>query len=160
MTRERPSRSGCSRAIRTAVGASKSAASGKTCLFNVILSSHNGSMNSRWTFRASDYYNRRTKAAHGRVGFEKLSADFQRIGRKQIVSTRIMFRIDRLGRDEGVSALICQNGDRMPPRLNICSIDVLNDTRYSEVIDPSSRFVFWMSFQYTIRDSCSQQVMF
>jgi hypothetical protein len=31
--------------------------------------------------------------------------------------------------------LVCQNGDRMPPRLNSCSIDVLNDTRYSKVID-------------------------
>src|SRR6266513_5221712 len=111
------------------------------------------------TFRAPDYYNRRTKAAHGRVGFEKLSADFQRIGRKQIVSTRIMFRIDRLGRDEGVSALICQNGDRMPPRLNICSIDVLNDTRYSEVIDAARRFVFLVSLQDSIGDFGCQQVM-
>src|SRR5438034_7835730 len=111
------------------------------------------------TFCAANYYNRRTKAAHGRVGFEKLSADPQRIGRNQIVSTRIMFGIDGLGRDQSVTSLIRHNGDRMPPRLKICSIDVLNDARYSEVIDASSRFVFRSPFQYTIRDSCSQQVM-
>src|SRR6266566_7950991 len=111
------------------------------------------------TFRAPDYYNRRTQAAHGRVAFEKLSADLQRIGRKQIVSTRIMFRIDRLGRDEGVTALLCQNGDRMPPRLSTCSIHVLDDTRYCEVIDASRRFVFWMSLQDSIGDSGCQQVM-
>src|SRR2546430_16610307 len=111
------------------------------------------------TFRAPDYYNRRTKPAHGRVGFEEFSADLQRIGRKQIVSTRIMFRIDGLGRYESITTFVRRDSDGMPLRLNSCSIDVLNDTRYSEVIDASSRFVFWMSFQYTIRDSCSQQVM-
>src|SRR5439155_6279981 len=111
------------------------------------------------TFRSPDYYNRGTNAAYSRVGLEKLSADLQRIGRNQIVSTRIMFRIDGLGRDQSVTSLIRHNGDRMPPRLKICPIDVLNDARYSKIIDASRRFVFRVSFQDTIRNFGSQQVV-
>src|SRR5438105_4516499 len=111
------------------------------------------------TFRAPDYYNRRTKAAHGRVGFEEFSADLQRIGRKQIVSTRIMFRIDGLGRYESITTFVRRDSDGMPPRLKIYSIDVLNDARYSKIIDASRRFVFRVSFHYSIRNFRSQQVV-
>src|SRR5438128_11703237 len=111
------------------------------------------------TFRAPDYYNRRTKPAHGRVGFEKLSADLQRIGRKQIVSTRIMFRIDGLGRYESITTFIRHDSDGMPPRLNICSVDILDDARYGEVVDAARRFIFWLPFQHSIGDFGCQQVM-
>src|SRR4029077_16877493 len=97
-----------------------------------------------WTLRAPNYYNRRANAGHGRVGFEECSADLQRVGRKQIISTRIMFRIDRLGKHEDITTLIRQNSDWVPPRLNPCSIDILDDTRYSEVISASRRFIFWL----------------
>jgi len=62
-----------------------------------------------------------------------------------------MIRVDGLGRDQSVTSLIRHNGDRMLPRLKICSIEVLNDARYGEVVDASSRFVFWVSFHYSIR---------
>jgi hypothetical protein len=48
-----------------------------------------------------------------------------------------MFRIDRLGRNESVTALISDDSDRMPPRLKICSIDIVYDAGYGEVIDAS-----------------------
>src|SRR6266700_4381617 len=70
-----------------------------------------------------------------------------------------MFRINGLGRDESVTALIRRNSDRTPPRLKICSIDIMDDARYSEVIDAARRFVFLVSFQYSIRNFGSQQVM-
>jgi hypothetical protein len=70
-----------------------------------------------------------------------------------------MVRINGLGRDESVTALIRRNSDRMPPRLNICSIDVLDDTRYSEVVDASRGFVFWMSLQHSVRNFGSHQVI-
>src|SRR6266567_1604728 len=70
-----------------------------------------------------------------------------------------MFRINGLGRDESVTALIRRNSDRTPPRLKICSIDIMDDARYSEVIDAARRFVFLVRFQYSLRNFGSQQVM-
>src|SRR5438094_7092308 len=70
-----------------------------------------------------------------------------------------MVRVDGLGRYESITTFVRHNGDRMPPWLNICSIDVLNDARYSKIIDASRRFVFRVSFQYSIRNFGSQQVM-
>jgi hypothetical protein len=47
----------------------------------------------------------------------------------------------------------------MPPRLKICSVDILNDTRYREVVDAARRFVFWLPFQHSIRNFGSEQIM-
>jgi len=48
-----------------------------------------------------------------------------------------MLRVSILGRNESVTALISDNSDRMPPRLKICSIDIVYDAGYGEVIDAS-----------------------
>jgi hypothetical protein len=47
----------------------------------------------------------------------------------------------------------------MPPRLNICSINILDDARYGEVVDAARRFIFWLPFQHSIGNSGSEQVM-
>jgi hypothetical protein len=47
----------------------------------------------------------------------------------------------------------------MPPRLKICSVDILDDARYREVVDAPRRFVFWLPFQHSIRNFGSEQVM-
>jgi hypothetical protein len=47
----------------------------------------------------------------------------------------------------------------MPPRLKICSVDILDDARYGEVVDAARRFIFWLSFQHSIRNFGSEQVM-
>jgi hypothetical protein len=55
--------------------------------------------------------------------------------------------------------LIRQNGDGMPPRLEICSIDILDDARYGEVVDAAGRVVLGLSFQHSIRNFRGEQVM-
>ena len=70
-----------------------------------------------------------------------------------------MFRINGLGRHKSITTFIRYDSDRVPPRLKICSIDVLNDARYSEVIDAPRRFIFWLPFQHSIRNFGSEQVM-
>jgi hypothetical protein len=47
----------------------------------------------------------------------------------------------------------------MPPRLKICSVDILDDARYGEVVDAARRFIFWLSFQHSIRNFGGEQVM-
>jgi hypothetical protein len=47
----------------------------------------------------------------------------------------------------------------MPPRLNICSVDILDDARYSEVVETARRFIFWLPVQHIIGNFSSQQVM-
>jgi hypothetical protein len=47
----------------------------------------------------------------------------------------------------------------MPPRLQIASIDILDDARYGEVVDASRRLVLGVSFQHSIRHFRGQQVM-
>jgi hypothetical protein len=32
----------------------------------------------------------------------------------------------------------------MPPRLKICSVDILDDARHGEVVDAARRFIFWL----------------
>ena len=70
-----------------------------------------------------------------------------------------MVRVDGLGRYEGITTFIRHDSDGMPPRLKICSIDILDDTRCGEVVDAPRRFVFRVSFQDTIRNFRSEQVM-
>jgi hypothetical protein len=48
-----------------------------------------------------------------------------------------MFRVDRLGRYESITTFIRHHSDGMPPRLKICSIDIVYDAGYGEVIDAS-----------------------
>jgi hypothetical protein len=47
----------------------------------------------------------------------------------------------------------------MPPRLKICSVDILDDARYGEVVDAARRFIFWLSFQHSIRNLRCQQIV-
>ncbi|KAG0505586.1 MAG: hypothetical protein Udaeo_10630 [Candidatus Udaeobacter sp.] len=61
-----------------------------------------------------------------------------------------MVRVDRLGRYESITTFIGRDSDGTPPRLNICSGDILNDARYSEVVDAARRFIFWLPFQDSI----------
>ena len=70
-----------------------------------------------------------------------------------------MVRVDRLGRDEGITTFIRHDSDGMPPRLKICSVDILDDARYGEVVDTARRLIFWLSFQHSIRNFGSEQVM-
>jgi hypothetical protein len=51
------------------------------------------------------------------------------------------------------------DSDGMPPRFKICSGDILDDTRYGEIVDATRRFIFWLPFQHSIRNVGSQQVM-
>jgi hypothetical protein len=44
----------------------------------------------------------------------------------------------------------------MPPRLKICSVDILDDARYGEVVDAARRFIFWLPFQHSIRNFSSE----
>ena len=70
-----------------------------------------------------------------------------------------MVRIDRLGRYESITTFIRRDSDGMPPRLKICSIEILDDARNSEVVDAARRFIFWLPFQDSIRNFGSKQVM-
>src|SRR5262249_19296042 len=101
--------------------------------------------------RAPNYCNRSAEATHSRIGFEKFSADLQRVGRKQIVSTRIMVRVGGLGRYESITTFVRHDSDGMPPRLKIRAVDILYDARHSEVVDAARRFVFRLPFQHCIR---------
>jgi hypothetical protein len=47
----------------------------------------------------------------------------------------------------------------MPPRLKICSVDILDDARYGEVVDAARRFIFWLPFQFAIGNLRCQQIM-
>jgi hypothetical protein len=47
----------------------------------------------------------------------------------------------------------------MPPRLEICSVDVLDDARDGEVIDTARGFVFRVLLQHSVRNFGSQQVV-
>jgi hypothetical protein len=47
----------------------------------------------------------------------------------------------------------------MPPRLKICSVDILDDARYGEVVDAARRFIFWLPFQDSIRNFGSEQII-
>ena len=70
-----------------------------------------------------------------------------------------MVLIDGPRRHESITPFICYDTDGMPPRLKICSIDILGNARDREVVDASCLFVFWISFQYSVRNFGSQQVM-
>src|SRR5262245_32574937 len=87
------------------------------------------------TLPPPNYCNRRTKAVYSRVGLKELSTDLQRVGREQIVSTRVMVRVEGLWRFQSIMSFVRRNDDRVPPRLKICSVDILYDARYSEVVD-------------------------
>jgi hypothetical protein len=64
-----------------------------------------------------------------------------------------MVRVNGLGRYEEVPTFVCHDSDGVPPRLNIRSVDILDDTRDREVIDcapirssavvPRLRTKFW-----------------
>jgi hypothetical protein len=47
----------------------------------------------------------------------------------------------------------------MPPRLKTCSVNILDDARYGEVVDAARRFVLRLSCQHSIRNLGSEQVM-
>jgi hypothetical protein len=70
-----------------------------------------------------------------------------------------MVRVNGLGRYESITTFIRHDSDGMLPRLNICSVDILDDAGYGEVVDAARRFVFWLPFQYSIRNFGSQEVM-
>ena len=70
-----------------------------------------------------------------------------------------MVRVDRLGRYESITTFVRHDSDGMPPRLKICSIDILDDARYGEVVDAARRFIAWLPFQHSIRNFGSEQVM-
>jgi hypothetical protein len=70
-----------------------------------------------------------------------------------------MVRVDGLGRYESITTFIRHDSDGMPPRLKICSVDILDDARYGEVVDAARRFIFWLPFQRSIRNFGSEQVM-
>src|SRR5262245_11418542 len=111
------------------------------------------------TLRAPNDSNRRAQATHSRIGLEEFSTDLQRVGRKQIVSARIMVLVDGFWRFQSVMSLVRRDGDRMPPRLKICSVHILDDARHSEVVDAARRFIFWLPFQHSIRYFGSEQIM-
>jgi hypothetical protein len=70
-----------------------------------------------------------------------------------------MVRVDGFGRYESITTFVRHDSDGMPPRLKICSIDIVYDSGYGEVIDAARRFIFWLSFQHSIRNFGSQQVV-
>ena len=70
-----------------------------------------------------------------------------------------MVRIDGLGRHEGITTIVRDDSDGVPPRLKVCAVDILGDARYSEIIDAARRFIFWPPFQHSIGDFGSEQVM-
>jgi hypothetical protein len=70
-----------------------------------------------------------------------------------------MVSVDGLGRYESITTLVRRHIDCTSPRLNICSIDILYDTRYSEIIDASRGFVFRVLLQHSGRNFGSQQVV-
>ena len=57
-----------------------------------------------------------------------------------------MVRVDGLGRYECITTFIRHDSDGMPPRLNICSVDILDDARYGEVVDAARRLQ-WLGAQ-------------
>jgi hypothetical protein len=70
-----------------------------------------------------------------------------------------MVRVDGLGRYESITTFIRRDSDGMPPRLNICSVDILDDARYGEVVDAARRFIFWLPVQFAIGNLRCQQIM-
>jgi len=133
ITPANPSRSGRSRAINNAVGALRSMANGKVRLPIATRSVFIGSTNSNSArlsanlitrrnrcvnttklkllarpriFYATYSNQRRTDSAYRRTRFEELTADFQAVDRKQIVSARIVFLINRLRSRKKIACLI------------------------------------------------------
>jgi len=70
-----------------------------------------------------------------------------------------MVRVDGLGRYESITTFIRHDSDGLPPRLKICSGDILDDARYGEIVDTPRRIIFWLPFQHSIRNFGSQQVV-
>jgi hypothetical protein len=71
----------------------------------------------------------------------------------------MMVGVNGLGRYESITTFVRHDRNGMPPRLKIGSGDILDDTRYGEVVDAPRRFIFWLPFQHSIRDFGSEQVM-
>src|SRR4029077_2074795 len=79
-------------------------------------------------FAATDGNQWRANSTNRETCFEKLSASFQGVDRKQIIPTRIVFRIDGARSSEAKSLLPASNVTRFSPWLKMSALAIF-DTR-------------------------------